>query len=250
MEQTSASSTLPLHPMPSRTVHHVPRDVVPVPIPKYQNWYPYPSTHCGTRTRIYTRVSTWLGTRTRTHFIVPVQSTHCGTRTCIRTRVSTWFGTRTRTHTHFIVPVPEYQYSHPYLYLGTCSGTQLSIVVPAPVPIPVFQHGLVLVPITHFIVPVPKYLYSHPYPGACSGTRTCTWYPTTTLHVPVASFSFSGGCHCISVTPLHPQRSSMDDSEEPTVPEQEKLALKVAIFLKMVSRMREAIYLISALIGS
>ena len=32
------------------------RDVVPIPM--YQNWYlyPYPSTHCGTRTR----VSTWL----------------------------------------------------------------------------------------------------------------------------------------------------------------------------------------------
>ena len=97
------------------------RDVVPVPIPKYQNWYPYPSTHCGTRTR----VSIWLGTRTRTHFIV-----------------------------HVPVPIPRYQYPSPYfspawypysyLRVGTRTRTHTYGLVPVPVSIPVLGTQLQL----------------------------------------------------------------------------------------------------------
>ena len=88
------------------------RDVVPVP--KYQNWYPYPSTHCGT---------------------------------CTRTSVSTWLGTRTRTYTHFIVPipVPRYQYPYPYFspawypypYLRVGTRTRTYGLVPVPLLIPI-----------------------------------------------------------------------------------------------------------------
>ena len=95
---------------------------------------PVPEYHCGTRT--HTRVSTWLGTRTRTHthFIVPIPEyplwypypcfnmawhpySYPYPFHCTRTRVSTWLATRTRTHTHFIVPVPEYLFWYPYPYL-------------------------------------------------------------------------------------------------------------------------------------
>ena len=86
------------------------RDVIPVPVPKYQNWYPYPSTHCGTRTR----VSTWLGTRTRTrtHFIVPVPIFQPS-----------------------LVPVPTGWYLYPYLRVGTRTCTRVPVLVPVPIPI-------------------------------------------------------------------------------------------------------------------
>ena len=124
------------------------------PVPEYPLWYPYPCFnmawypysypspfHC-TRVPIVVPVpvlvSTWLGTRTRTHcgtrtrtctrfnmawypYSYPFHCTHTRTRvpTVVPVPISTCPGTRTRTHTHFIIPVPvsRYLFWYPYPYL-------------------------------------------------------------------------------------------------------------------------------------
>ena len=89
------------------------RDVVPVPVPKYQNWYPYPSTHRGTRTRTVPVFQ---------HGLVPVLvpipiSLYPYRGTSTRTHISAQLGTRTCTYG--LVPVPGYLfwYHYPYQYL-------------------------------------------------------------------------------------------------------------------------------------
>ena len=66
-----------------------------------QNWYPYLSTHCGTR------VSTWLMAWYPYSYSYPF---HC-TRTSTRTHISAQFGTRT--YGLVPVPVPGYLFWYP-----------------------------------------------------------------------------------------------------------------------------------------
>ena len=113
--------------------------LVPVLIPISS--YPYPSTHCGTRTR----VSTWHGTRT--HFIVPVpvfqhglvpvlvpislypyQSIHCDTRTCFNMAWYPYSFHCTRTRVPILTPVPGYLFWYPTTTLVVVQAESVIVV--------------------------------------------------------------------------------------------------------------------------